>query len=180
MDLLGLEMLEVHAGASDSKLNSSGSSPAQLPTSRCPAHAPTRAGGAERERGRRVRVAATLIEPCAAYCRQRPADDPHLWAATLFDELTASGCSGSYPRRSALMGCGRHAHLPAGDLAHSGRWYLGVTPASAPGGRKWTQTLGRTIGELSTLAADVAVASRSSVARHRWTTAGPDGVSGAG
>ncbi|GAA0571075.1 hypothetical protein GCM10010390_87850 [Streptomyces mordarskii] len=30
------------------------------------------------------------------YCRQRLADDPHLWASTLFDEVTALGYQGAY------------------------------------------------------------------------------------
>ena len=31
------------------------------------------------------------------YCRQRLADDPHLWATTLFDEVVELGYRGSYP-----------------------------------------------------------------------------------
>src|SRR4051794_7626129 len=30
------------------------------------------------------------------YCRQRLADDPHLWLTTLFDEVVALGYTGSY------------------------------------------------------------------------------------
>jgi transposase len=57
----------------------------------------------QRVPGQRVRVAPTLIEPFVAYCRQRLADDPHLWASTLFDELTALGYSGSYPSLTAAI-----------------------------------------------------------------------------
>ena len=32
----------------------------------------------------------------AEYCRLRLAADPHLWATTLFDEVTALGYGGSY------------------------------------------------------------------------------------
>jgi transposase len=34
--------------------------------------------------------------PFLDYCRQRLADDPHLWASTLFDEVTALGYAGAY------------------------------------------------------------------------------------
>jgi len=38
-----------------------------------------------------------LIEPFVDYCRIRLADDPHLWASTLFDEVVELGFTGSYP-----------------------------------------------------------------------------------
>jgi transposase len=38
-----------------------------------------------------------LFEVFAPYCAQRLADDPHLWASTLFDELVDLGYLGSYP-----------------------------------------------------------------------------------
>nr|WP_228535574.1 IS21 family transposase [Nocardia sp. BSTN01] len=37
-----------------------------------------------------------LIDPFIDYCRIRLADDPHLWASTLFDEIVALGFTGSY------------------------------------------------------------------------------------
>ena len=37
------------------------------------------------------------FEVFAPYCAQRLADDPHLWASTLFDELGDLGYEGSYP-----------------------------------------------------------------------------------
>jgi hypothetical protein len=37
------------------------------------------------------------------YCRQRLADDPHLWLTTLFDEIVELGYAGSYPALSAAV-----------------------------------------------------------------------------
>lgn len=50
----------------------------------------------EREPGRRQRTQPTLIEPFLEYCGVRLADDPHLGASTLFDELAGFGFTGSY------------------------------------------------------------------------------------
>jgi hypothetical protein len=53
---------------------------------------------AGREAG--VRAPRSLLdrfEVFAPYCAQRLADDPHLWASTLFDELGDLGYGGSYP-----------------------------------------------------------------------------------
>ena len=47
--------------------------------------------------GRRVRAVPDRFEPFAEYCRIRLADDPHLWASTLFDEVRALGYEGAYP-----------------------------------------------------------------------------------
>ena len=44
-----------------------------------------------------VRSEPEVFAPLAEYARLRLADDPHLWASTLFDELTALGYAGSYP-----------------------------------------------------------------------------------
>jgi transposase len=57
----------------------------------------------EREPGRRRRTQPTLIEPFLEYCRVRLADDPHLWASTLLDELTELGFTGSYPSLTAAI-----------------------------------------------------------------------------
>jgi transposase len=52
----------------------------------------------ERSPGQRLRTGPPLvIEPFVQYCRIRLADDPHLWASTLFDELVELGFTGSYP-----------------------------------------------------------------------------------
>ncbi len=37
-----------------------------------------------------------MFEPFADYCRIRLADDPHLWASTLFDEIVALGYPAAY------------------------------------------------------------------------------------
>src|SRR5674476_1339311 len=51
-----------------------------------------------REAGVRApRSLLDLFEVFAPYCAQRLADDPHLWASTLFDELVDLGYRGSYP-----------------------------------------------------------------------------------
>ncbi|MFC4506636.1 MULTISPECIES: hypothetical protein [Streptomyces] len=49
----------------------------------------------ERTPGQR-RQAPDAFVPFLPYCRQRLADDPHLWASTLFDEVTALGYQGAY------------------------------------------------------------------------------------
>ncbi|MFC8383224.1 transposase [Nocardia sp. NPDC057272] len=51
----------------------------------------------DRAPGQRARSAPLLIEPFVDYCRIRLADDPHLWASTLFDEIVELGFAGSYP-----------------------------------------------------------------------------------
>ncbi|MCC9186120.1 IS21 family transposase [Mycolicibacterium mageritense] len=51
----------------------------------------------ERTPGQRRRTEPAVIEPFVEYCRIRLADDPHLWASTLFDELVEMGFTGSYP-----------------------------------------------------------------------------------
>lgn len=48
--------------------------------------------------GVRARPGPDRFEAFAPYCAQRLADDPHLWATTLFDELGELGYAGSYPR----------------------------------------------------------------------------------
>ena len=57
----------------------------------------------ERVPGRRRRTRPTVIEPFLAYCRARLADDPHLWASTLLDELVGLGFTGSYPSLTAAI-----------------------------------------------------------------------------
>lgn len=52
---------------------------------------------AGREAGVRARSGPDPFEPYAAYVRQRLADDPHLWASTLYDELLELGYERSYP-----------------------------------------------------------------------------------
>jgi transposase len=51
------------------------------------------------------------------YVRARLAEDPHVWATALFDEVEALGFDRSYPRspdRSATAGCVRTARRAPG------------------------------------------------------------------
>ncbi|GED90865.1 transcriptional regulator [Streptomyces sp. 6-11-2] len=45
---------------------------------------------------RQRRQAPDTFFPFLDYCRQRLADDPHLWASTLFDEVVQLGYRGAY------------------------------------------------------------------------------------
>ena len=51
----------------------------------------------EQTPGVRASSAADPFADYSEYCRLRLAADPHLWATTLFDEVTALGYPGSYP-----------------------------------------------------------------------------------
>lgn len=51
----------------------------------------------DRVPGERARAAPDVFASFADYCRTRLADDPHLWASTLFDEVVALGYLGAYP-----------------------------------------------------------------------------------
>lgn len=51
-----------------------------------------------RAAGARATSAADPLGPFLDYLRQRLADDPHVWATTLFDETVALGFDRSYPR----------------------------------------------------------------------------------
>lgn len=51
----------------------------------------------ERAPGQRKASGVDEFEPYAAYVAQRLANDPHVWAVALFDEVTAAGYAGSYP-----------------------------------------------------------------------------------
>lgn len=50
----------------------------------------------DRQPGERLRSAPDAFEPFAAYVRQRLADDPHVWASALFDEVRRLGYDGRY------------------------------------------------------------------------------------
>jgi len=58
---------------------------------------------AGREAGARVGTSLDSFEPYARYAGQRLADDPHLWASTLFDELTDLGYDRSYPSMTRAL-----------------------------------------------------------------------------
>jgi transposase len=47
--------------------------------------------------GQRRRAVPDPFEPFVDYCRERLAEDPHLWATALFDELGELGYDRSYP-----------------------------------------------------------------------------------
>jgi transposase len=51
----------------------------------------------DRVAGVRARTTADPFDPFAAYCTARLAEDPHVWATTLFDELLDLGYDRSYP-----------------------------------------------------------------------------------
>ncbi len=51
----------------------------------------------DRVAGARSRTDPDCFEPYVAYCRERLAEDPHLWATALLDELLALGYDRSYP-----------------------------------------------------------------------------------
>ncbi|HYX60186.1 MAG TPA: hypothetical protein VE888_14365 [Streptosporangiaceae bacterium] len=65
----------------------------------------------EREPGRRASRGPDVMAPFAEYCRIRLADDPHLWASALLDELRELGYQGSYPSlTSAIRAQGLRPH----------------------------------------------------------------------
>ena len=47
--------------------------------------------------GQRKPAGVDRFEPYAEYCRIRFADDPHLWATTLFEEVRELKYDGAYP-----------------------------------------------------------------------------------
>jgi transposase len=57
----------------------------------------------EREPGRRASRGPDVMAPFVEYCRIRLADDPHLWASALLDELRELGYRGSYPSLTAAI-----------------------------------------------------------------------------
>jgi hypothetical protein len=68
--------------------------------------------------GQRRRAEPAPFAPFAGYCRERLAEDPHLWATTLFDELLELGYDRSYPTfmsAAARPWCGSGCALSASD-----------------------------------------------------------------
>jgi transposase len=57
----------------------------------------------ERRPGERRPARREALDEFVGYCRQRLADDPHLWLTTLYDELTDIGYAGSYQALSAAV-----------------------------------------------------------------------------
>ena len=102
----------------------------------------------DREAGVRARPAADPFGPFATYCAARLAEDPHLWATTLFDEVTALGFECSYPTftrqlraRSLRPHCEpRHPRRAAGTAARRCALHphpAGHTGTRAPGAEGW-------------------------------------------
>jgi transposase len=54
----------------------------------------------ERRPGERKPARAEAMEDFLDYCRQRLADDPHLWSTTLFDEVVELGFATQNPGTS--------------------------------------------------------------------------------
>ena len=75
--------------------------------------------------GQRRRAEPDPFEPFAGYCRERLAEDPHLWATTLFDELLELGYDRSYPT---------FTRAAAGPRAAPGVRAVPPGPRSAGGG----------------------------------------------
>ncbi len=76
----------------------------------------------ERMPGVRAPAGPDVFGEYAAYCGQRFADDPHLFATTLFDEVRERDMAGGTrcsPGRCGRGGCGRGASVRGGG--HSGR-----------------------------------------------------------
>ena len=57
----------------------------------------------ERRPGERRPARPEAMTDFLAYCRQRLADDPHLWSTTLFDEVVDLGFGGSYQAFTASI-----------------------------------------------------------------------------
>ena len=82
----------------------------------------------ERTPGVRRRSTPEVFEPFAAYVTQRLADDRHVWATTLFDEVGGLGYLGSYPSftralrvrglRPGCTACASGAHREAAIIDH--------------------------------------------------------------
>ena len=72
-----------------------------------------------REPGVRHKSVPDLIDPFVEYCRIRLADDPHLWASTLLDELALLGFGGSYQSLTAAIR--RLGLRPACQACHAAR-----------------------------------------------------------
>ena len=71
----------------------------------------------DRQPGVRARTAPDPLAPFAAYLAARFAEDPHLWATALFDEVVPLGYELSYPsfaRQLRLAGLRPHCEPCAG------------------------------------------------------------------
>ncbi|MEK8143162.1 transcriptional regulator [Streptomyces sp. M10(2022)] len=85
----------------------------------------------ERVPGHR-RQAPDVFVPFLPYCRQRLADDPHLWASALFDEVTALGYEGAYSTFTRALR--RYQVRPHCEPCHASTGRDIVVIAHPPGG----------------------------------------------
>jgi predicted transcriptional regulator len=105
----------------------------------------------ERAPGQRARSTPEVFEPFAGYVAQRLADDRHVWATTLFDELVELGYSGSYSSMTAAIrvrglrppcpGCAAGQHRQSGIIDHHRVRKLNGTGSSCRNRRRcggWT------------------------------------------
>ena len=67
--------------------------------------------------GLRTTAAPDPLEPFAAYVAQRLADDPHVWATVLFDEVVELGSTGRIRASPGCCGPGRCARTARPALA---------------------------------------------------------------
>jgi transposase len=115
----------------------------------------------ERTPGVRSSAAPDRFAEYAEYCRLRLVADPHLWATTLFDEVTALGYGGSYPSftralrdrelRPTCTACKQNASADRAVIEHppgaETQWDWVELP-DPPTGWGWDQTAYVLIGAL--------------------------------
>ena len=87
-------------------------------------------------------------KPNAEYCRLRLAADPHLWATTLFDEVTALSYTGSYSSftrairerelRPVCSACKQAKTVDRAVIEHP--------PGAEPNGTRWNCPTARRVG----------------------------------
>ena len=86
-----------------------------------------------RQPGTRRRTEPAPLEPFVAYLAARFADDAHVWASALFDEVVELGYARSYPSFVRQV---RSAVWPASHMGPLHRWFCqrhGTTPVASHG-----------------------------------------------
>jgi hypothetical protein len=83
----------------------------------------------ERVPGERKPAGDDPFESLVDYVRERLAEDPHLWAVTLLDEITGLGYDRSYPTFTARSARGESPRVPVRGRA--GTRSIGARPARA-------------------------------------------------
>ena len=94
----------------------------------------------ERVPGVRRRSTPEVFEPFAGYVSQRLADDRHVWASTLFDEVVELGYPGSYPSFTrALRARQLRPPCPACTAGRTGsRRSSTIRPGRRPSSTGWS------------------------------------------